>query len=123
MTTLGEAVWWTITTTSTVGYRDSYPVTFEGRPAAALMVAGIALLGVVTAPIASWFVENLRRTVRDVEQGIEQDAARTEVQLAELRTVSARPVELERDRRPTCPRGRRWCAAAARSGRCGRAPR
>jgi voltage-gated potassium channel len=50
ITTFGEAVWWTITTISTVGYGDRYPVTVEGRlVAATLMVAGIALLGVVTA--------------------------------------------------------------------------
>ena len=46
ITTFGEALWWTITTLSTVGYGDRYPVTLEGRlVAATLMVAGIALLG------------------------------------------------------------------------------
>jgi voltage-gated potassium channel len=104
ITTFGEAVWWTITTISTVGYGDRYPVTVEGRiVAGTLMVAGIALLGVVTASIASWFVENLRRTAEDVGEEIEQDVERTEKQLAEvlaeLRTVSARLAELERDRR------------------------
>jgi len=107
ITTFGDAVWWTITTISTVGYGDRYPVTFEGRVVAAtLMVAGIALLGVVTASIASWFVENLRRTAQevtqDVEQEIEQDAARTAAQLdavlAELRSISARLDVLERGR-------------------------
>jgi voltage-gated potassium channel len=103
ITTFGEAVWWTITTISTVGYGDRYPVTFEGRVVAAtLMVAGIALLGVVTASIASWFVENLRRTAQDVEQEIELDSARTGAQLdavlAELRSISARLDVLERDR-------------------------
>jgi voltage-gated potassium channel len=103
ITTFGDAVWWTITTISTVGYGDRYPVTPEGRVVAAgLMVAGIALLGVVTASIASWFVENLQRTARDVEIEIGQDAERTEAQLAtvlaELRTVSARLAELERGR-------------------------
>ena len=69
ITTFGEAVWWTITTISTVGYGDRYPVTVEGRlVAASLMVAGIALLGVVTASIASWFVENLRRSEAAVER-------------------------------------------------------
>ncbi len=104
ITTFGDAVWWAITTISTVGYGDRYPVTFEGRVVAAtLMVAGIALLGVVTASIASWFVENLRRTAQGVEEEIEQDAVRTAAQLdavlAELRTVSARLAELERHRR------------------------
>jgi voltage-gated potassium channel len=109
ITTFGDAVWWTITTISTVGYGDRYPVTFEGRVVAgALMVAGIALLGVVTASIASWFVENLRQAGRRVSEEIdevERDVERTEAQLAavlaELRTVSARLAELERARSST----------------------
>ncbi|MCX6462651.1 MAG: ion channel [Pseudonocardiales bacterium] len=109
ITTFGDALWWTITTISTVGYGDRYPVTVEGRVVAgALMVAGIALLGVVTASIASWFVENLRRVESDVSDDIEEvaeDVERTEVQLAavlaELRTISARLDALERDRSRT----------------------
>jgi voltage-gated potassium channel len=116
ITTFGEALWWTLTTISTVGYGDRYPVTFEGRlVAASLMVTGIALLGVVTASIAAWFVETLRRTgaevseeiTESVEQELEEvstDVGRTEAQLAEvlaeLRRISARLDELERDRRP-----------------------
>ncbi|GAB1511007.1 ion channel [Actinophytocola sp. KF-1] len=43
------ALWWTLTTITTVGYGDRYPVTGEGRlVAATLMLGGIALLGVVT---------------------------------------------------------------------------
>lgn len=109
ITSFGDAVWWTITTISTVGYGDRYPVTFEGRVVAgALMVTGIALLGVVTASIASWFVENLRRMEEEVAEEIEdvaEDVERTEVTLAavltELRTISARLDALERDRSPT----------------------
>ncbi len=107
ITTFGDAVWWTITTISTVGYGDRYPVTFEGRiVAASLMVAGIALLGVVTASIASWFVDNLRRAgeqVADEVEEVSEDVERAEVQLAavlaELRRVTARLDALERDRR------------------------
>jgi voltage-gated potassium channel len=103
LTTFGEAVWWTVTTISTVGYGDRYPVTTEGRVvAAALMVAGIALLGVVTASIASWFVENLRTAGREVERAVVAEAGQVEAQLgevlAELRRVSARLDALERDR-------------------------
>jgi voltage-gated potassium channel len=107
ITTFGEAVWWTITTISTVGYGDRYPVTVEGRiVAATLMVAGIALLGVVTASIAAWFVENVRRAGEQVSEEVEEvsaDVEATQVQLAdvlaELRTISARLDALERDRR------------------------
>jgi voltage-gated potassium channel len=109
ITTFGGAVWWTITTISTVGYGDHYPVTPEGRlVAASLMVAGIALLGVVTASIASWFVENLRRSGAVVERELDEvsaDVNRAEVQLAavlaELRAINARLDELERSSRPS----------------------
>jgi voltage-gated potassium channel len=103
ITTFGDAVWWTITTISTVGYGDRYPVTLEGRlVAASLMVAGIALLGVVTASLASWFVENLRSSGAAVERELTEvsaDVDRAEVQLAtvlaELREVNARLATLE----------------------------
>ncbi|MCO7219860.1 potassium channel family protein [Klenkia sp. PcliD-1-E] len=60
ITDFGDAVWWAITTITTVGYGDRYPVTGEGRVVAVLlMLAGIALLGVVTAAVASWFVDRV----------------------------------------------------------------
>ena len=106
ITTFGEAVWWTITTISTVGYGDRYPVTAEGRlVAASLMVAGIALLGVVTASLASWFVENLRRA-GEMERGAGRGVGRSQraeaqlaAVLAELRTINARLDALERSSR------------------------
>jgi len=43
---------------TTVGYGDKFPVTAEGRVIAVLvMMTGIAILGVATALIASWFVK------------------------------------------------------------------
>ncbi|MFK4299550.1 voltage-gated potassium channel [Arthrobacter sp. GAS37] len=56
----GDALWWALVTITTVGYGDHYPVTFTGRcVAAGLMVCGIAVLGVVTASVASWLVEQV----------------------------------------------------------------
>jgi voltage-gated potassium channel len=58
ITSFGKALWWAAATMTTVGYGDAVPVTFEGRLiAVGLMVSGIALLGVVTATLASWMSE------------------------------------------------------------------
>ena len=56
---LGDALWWAITTVTTVGYGDTYPVTPAGRGIAAfLMMAGIAFFGVLTANIAAFFIDH-----------------------------------------------------------------
>ncbi|HEX4559580.1 MAG TPA: ion channel [Mycobacterium sp.] len=58
--TFGDALWWSITTVTTVGYGDYTPVTGEGRVVAvALMIGGVTLLGVVTATLASWIVQRV----------------------------------------------------------------
>jgi voltage-gated potassium channel len=65
ITTFGDAAWWAFTTVTTVGYGDRYPITGQGRfIAGGLMLAGIALLGIVTASLASWLIDK----VREVEE-------------------------------------------------------
>jgi len=54
----GDAIWWAIVTVTTVGYGDRFPVTAGGRGVAVvLMLVGIGLIGVLTATVASYFVE------------------------------------------------------------------
>lgn len=67
----GDALWWAVVTVTSVGYGDKYPVTAAGRAVAVvLMITGIALFGVVTASIASYFVEQDKD--RRVEERIDE---------------------------------------------------
>jgi voltage-gated potassium channel len=60
--TVADALWWSLSTITTVGYGDVYPVTNAGRGVAVfLMLTGISLFGLLTARVAAFLVEEDER--------------------------------------------------------------
>ncbi|MFF7973455.1 ion channel [Streptomyces sp. NPDC007905] len=93
--TLGDAVWWSFTTMTTVGYGDHAPTTGLGRMiAVGLMLSGIALLGVVTANIAAWFISRFEKD--DVEERRQTEAIASLAE--EVRLLRAEVARLAGDR-------------------------
>lgn len=76
ITSLGIAAWWACVTLFTVGYGDYYPVTLGGRMFAVILMAlGLVVAAVITAQIASTFMDQAAaRRASLAKSGVDPDA-------------------------------------------------
>ena len=95
ISSFGDALWWALVTTTTVGYGDLFPVTLAGRVVAGgLMVLGISLIGVVTASVAAWF---MRLTTAESDERDEASIAKNEQEIRRLHDkIDALEVKIDR---------------------------
>jgi voltage-gated potassium channel len=68
MGNFGDALWWAVSTVSTVGYGDVVPESPAGRiVAAGLMLTGLGLIPLITSAVVSIFVAQRSREAREAE--------------------------------------------------------
>jgi voltage-gated potassium channel len=67
--TAEDALWWSVTTLSTVGYGDKYPITTEGRVVGIiLMVAGVSMFGCLSGLAASFFLGQQEKSQSEMKE-------------------------------------------------------
>ncbi len=90
---IGVGMWWAVQTVTTVGYGDVVPKSAVGRlVATVVMLGGISFLAVITAAIASEFIESARRRIDStasdaVSAKLDQLGARLDVIEAGIRSI------------------------------------
>jgi voltage-gated potassium channel len=78
-----DAMWWAVSTMTTVGYGDRYPISTEGRVVAMfLMAAGVGVFGMLSGLVASWFLspaaeetesdlDEVKALLRDLQKSVD----------------------------------------------------
>lgn len=80
--TAEDALWWALSTVTTVGYGDRYPVTTEGRfIGALLMCAGVGLFGMFSGFLAAWFVAPATKEERGELDALKEEVRQLRVTL------------------------------------------
>jgi len=65
---IGDALWWSLSTMTTVGYGDIYPITAVGRIVGGLtMLVGISVFAMLTAKFAEFLVHNPPEPDREID--------------------------------------------------------
>ena len=89
---VGDGWWWSFMTMATVGFGDRFPVSVEGRWIGVIVVmSGLALLGTLTASIATWFINSSRKEEDEIieagEKRMLKEMSSMRKEIAELKKL------------------------------------
>ena len=92
-----QGIWWAFETVTTVGYGDIYPQTLGGRIlAAVVMLVGIGFIAILTANIASYFVEQDKHKEAEQRREKEREENQNRVILERIEELSKKLDEIYR---------------------------
>lgn len=98
--TVSDGIWWAWVTVTTVGYGDMVPTSQVGRLfGGLLMLVGIALISLITASIAAWFISDREKEIAVSEHEGIQRLKQLEKQLHRLESKLDRLLDDTRDPR------------------------
>lgn len=92
---VAQGWWWAFITMATVGYGDKYPISAEGQWVAVIIVlTGIALLGTISAFLASWFIDSIEKTETELLQENAENKENLSMLLLEVQRLQKQVTEL-----------------------------
>lgn len=81
----GDSLWWSVTTLTTVGYGEHYPVTLAGRLiAVVIMFSGVGIIGAVAAVIAFAFASRLTQRLEAAMSQVETQVEHVEAEMEQV---------------------------------------
>jgi voltage-gated potassium channel len=93
ITSFGDALWWAVTTVTTVGYGDTYPIAPEGRGIAVfVMLLGIGLFGTLTASVDTYFATSTERDSQATLDAVLAELNRLHARLDGLAPAASAPL-------------------------------